>query len=319
MVYNPYQTFPTLTQAPDQSFFQTPQSRNPFFFSQSGQAPAPYYNPFQGAHTSGIPVHPPKEEEVVEEVVKKAVAQAVQEGNDNPSPQEIAAKARKELNKPIYGGISNKNSLLSAIGDYVKGGGVIGMILKGLTGDKQKINPATGKPYPPMSGIHGSTQYASSPEHAAAVEDNFARITQNIGVRPTGNTGYNPGDYSQTTGGVFNKFGVAVDPETGNAVHTGTGSQAYASFADWQRVLSAGSATGWRGGILSDSQISQLSDVGRENYQNFQNALEDRLASEQEDNAPPPSNGGGDYGQDHDFGYSSTDQEVEDLVGDEDE
>ena len=124
-----------------------------------------------------------------------------------------------------------------------------------------------------------------------------------LGTPITGYVGYQKGDLDPVTGGVFSKYGVATD-EKGFATLDSNGNASYSSFGDFRDVLSAGTETGWRGGILSEDRYNNLSDVGKANYSKFEKALEAKQDKPSKDtsksdtskpsgNSAPTSQGGG--------------------------
>ena len=107
-----------------------------------------------------------------------------------------------------------------------------------------------------------------------------------LGTPITGYVGYEKGDLDPVTGGVFSKYGVATD-EKGFATLDSNGNASYSAFSDFRDVLSAGSETGWRGGILSEDRYNNLSDVGKANYSKFEKALEAKQDKPSEDTSKP--------------------------------
>lgn len=213
---------------PDQSAQFSPWYQAPI---NQGIAPTPYYNPFQGAHQQGIPViDPPKEEEEVQQVVQQAVQKVRQEsGDDRPSPQQIEAEARRIANAK-WGGLTPPGILSGigqAIGDYIKGGGIIGAILGGLSGKEPSGLVQTGGGFGPSQPIPG-----------IGIGE-FRAVRDRIGVTPTGQRGYGRGDLDPTSGGIFNEYGQAVDPETGEPVLNVHGTYSFASFQDWMDALAS--------------------------------------------------------------------------------
>jgi hypothetical protein len=107
-----------------------------------------------------------------------------------------------------------------------------------------------------------------------------------LGTPITGYVGYQKGDLDPVTGGVFSKYGVATD-EKGFATLDSNGNASYSSVGDFKDVLSAGTETGWRGGILSEDRYNNLSDVGKANYSKFEKALEAKQDKPSKDTSKP--------------------------------
>lgn len=102
------------------------------------------------------------------------------------------------------------------------------------------------------------------------------RAARNLGIDITGNVGFNKGDVDPASGGVFNRYGISTNPETGDAI--GTGSDAsYATFTDFTNVISAGNKAGWRGGFIGTQDSSAykgLNETQRQKYDDFLGYLE---------------------------------------------
>ena len=237
----------------------------------------PYYNVWEGAYKGGIPVMDAPEKKEEDEIVKKAVQKAKEQSNDREEQARIAhaeavAQARKKwgANAPpmkipgILGAISELLGVNETPEGWVEG--------NELTDGYWERNPLM--PGSPLPGV-GIAE--------------FRRARNTLGVTPTGRPGRSPGDFDPVSGGVFNQFGVAVDPDTGDAVHGAGGTASYASFKDWQNVMAAGSASGWRGGILTEKQKAGLSEKGHANYQKFQAELAKTTQPDNDDDDKGPS------------------------------
>ena len=293
-----------------------PWAGSPFDPSTTGK---PYYDPFKGAYSSS-PTQPTEVEEEEEEIVEKAVKEAKEESNDREEQARIAhekvvAAARGKWG---YNGSQSKiPGLLGLVANFL-----------GSAGDKR---PGY---YDAPYGMDGRD--AISQRHNA-----YAQV---LGVQPTGNIGHNPGDFDPVSGGVFDQHGVARNEDGSYAKGVG-GTRSYATFADWQADMALGRETGWSGGVISDSVYNSLSAKGKANYDRYKAVRDKRdanlraeeqakkdaeaaaakaaadaaaAAQAQQNNNNDNDNDPTDYGQSHDFGYSSTDAELEDLVGDDD-
>ena len=137
--------------------------------------------------------------------------------------------------------------------------------------------------------VEGPTIGAKTPDELAVSQrqDMLRMDYENVlGTPITGYVGYQKGDLDPVTGGVFSKYGVATD-EKGFATLDSQGNASYSSFADFKDVLSAGTETGWRGGILSEDRYNNLSDVGKANYSKFEAALEAKQDKPSKDTSKP--------------------------------
>ena len=266
------------------------------------QTPTPYYNPFQGIQGESPYKAQAPEAVEPEAAAQQVVAEAIREVPQNNDREEHArmvhAKAVQKA-RDKWGPNAPPLRIPGLIGAAIE--------LLGLNKPKEgwvEGNDLTEGYYERSPGLPGS------PLPGVGIAE--LRDARNVlGVTPTGRPGTGHGDFSVTTGGVFNQYGVAVDPETGDAMQTANGTAAYASFDDWKRVMAAGSATGWRGGILTASQRNSLSPTGQANYAKFRDELRRVGGLEREENITPAEvreiSRAQDPRQEHQYGGGSND------------
>ena len=104
---------------------------------------------------------------------------------------------------------------------------------------------------------------------SAAVARNVRRLSDYLGVQVSRYAGYEKGDLDPSTGGFFDKNGIAIDIRTGGQAKSDNGSMSYASFGDYKEALEAGSKSGWRGGVIDSKTYEGLGKKGKQNYDKF--------------------------------------------------
>ena len=111
MVYNPNIPFaPYTSTLPDESALLSPAYRNPFFFRQEGQqAPAPYYNPFQGSYASAPSIHQATAPVIEPEVVRQGATRLIADSNNDSDHEAVqggwttAAEVEAAIESGWYG------------------------------------------------------------------------------------------------------------------------------------------------------------------------------------------------------------------------
>tara|TARA_X000001382_G_scaffold3961_1_gene3864 strand:- start:6019 stop:7851 length:1833 start_codon:yes stop_codon:yes gene_type:complete len=105
------------------------------------------------------------------------------------------------------------------------------------------------------------------------VARNLRALRTQLGVDPTryASLGSNnrAGDFDPSSGGFFNKQGIAVNPDTGDAARTSNGSMSYKSLAEYRESIIAGSESGWRGGQVGRDKFGKLSLEQQSRYNDF--------------------------------------------------
>tara|TARA_Y100000004_G_scaffold18322_1_gene18854 strand:+ start:3296 stop:5131 length:1836 start_codon:yes stop_codon:yes gene_type:complete len=159
------------------------------------------------------------------------------------------------------------NPALSATDDYMKN--LSGLPSIGRASDETPtFKPGIG-PSPPRN----FTPTDVLPASATRVRNLQALRTQ-LGVSPTRYvaTGSNnrAGDFDPASGGFFNKKGIAVNPDTGDAARTDNGAMSYRSFSEYREALAAGTESGWRGGQVGrDTFKNDLTPAQQSRYNDF--------------------------------------------------
>ena len=278
MVYNPTIRPPAFT-TELRGGHQLPQNRNPWHYQPVGRpTPEAYYNPFAGAlggnrPGGGLGVQPYKQKEAAEtaaaeQIVAEVIQEKQREGDDRPSAHEIAVEARRKAYQKYHG-----DSALGGIIDKLSNFSIIGNVVKALTGEggffEQAPQPGdAGGPSGYFGGIgfDGQELFYGTAEEAARSLDRQDRLKKALGVESLEGVAYSASSQAP----YHPQTGVATD-ESGFSALNSHGTHSYQSTEDWAKVLSAGTASGWRGGFLTQGQYNQLSDTGRNNYQNFVN------------------------------------------------
>ena len=233
---------------------------------QTQQTPKPYYDVFQpiaGGNVYGS--QPQPEEEVAEQIVAETVQQMKQEDpTRQPNEYEIAIEARRKANAKFRG---QDDNFLSGVLDKLANVSIVAKVLQKLSGGSQaeQREKKLGTFTPEQHRMAAERGYASPIEMQEAEQMSIERDewTRTLGIDPS------EASYSAATGTFYDpSSGVAVD-RNGFAALTSGGTHAYDSLDSWGKTLSAGNASGWRGGFMSEGRYLQLSPTGKENYNKF--------------------------------------------------
>jgi len=179
-------------------------------------------------------------------------------------------------------------SMLGPIGAII--GGLLGRSLvdnkKELAQQMGAIPGATG-PLGPERDFEKLSQDA----YGKSIADTATMLG---GTTPTFSYGFNPGDVDVVTGGTFNAAGIAVD-ENGN-VSSSNGVPSYASFSDFVNAMSVSANTGYYGGPVSKDEYNNMSQNGKDLYNNYAVGLgipsyggDDREEEPVDDSTPSPT------------------------------
>jgi hypothetical protein len=106
------------------------------------------------------------------------------------------------------------------------------------------------------------------PGYQREINERRAMFEDVLGTEISGYVGFQKGDLSVTTGGVFDSRGRAVN-EDGSGATTANGTRAYASFKDWTNDMKAGRESGWRGGPINEKTYNKLSETGKARYDKY--------------------------------------------------
>ena len=104
---------------------------------------------------------------------------------------------------------------------------------------------------------------------SAVVARNLDTLRDYLGVEVSRYAGYEKGDLDPSTGGFFDKNGIAIDIRTGGQAKSNNGSMSYSSYSDYKEALAAGRRSGWHGGVIDSKTYDGLSKKGKENYDKF--------------------------------------------------
>ena len=153
---------------------------------------------------------------------------------------------------------AGKNFIGNLSGAMISGmvGGIPGLVIGQTVGSKVK------------------EEEPQTPEALAASQlVNRERAAMALGTEMTGNVGHDKGDIEPRTGYIYNRYGVPINPATGDA----STKIMFSDLDSWQKSLQANGKSGWRGGYIGtkDSpRYKNLNDTQRKLYDNYVQELD---------------------------------------------
>jgi hypothetical protein len=102
---------------------------------------------------------------------------------------------------------------------------------------------------------------------------NRERAAMALGIEMTGEVGHGKGDIDPVTGYVYNRYGVPINPSTGDALNK----IKFADLDSLSKSLQANGKSGWRGGYIGtkdSNRYKNLNDIQKANYDKYVTELD---------------------------------------------